>query len=78
MIPYKIYKGVEGKRIYLKNDQEAEEICLFLKADRWIRDTIILVDLSKDIKHRVEIEIGENDVNILGKLKIVDVKTWKC
>jgi hypothetical protein len=77
MIRYIFYKGIEGKAIYLESDEKANELSKFLNADKWKRDTILFVDLSKDIKYRVEIEIGENNLDILSNLKIIDVKTWQ-
>ena len=77
LIPYIFFKGIEGKRIYLENDEDADEMSKFLNVDKWERATILFVDTSKDIKYRVEIEIGDNDINILSKLKIVNVRTWK-
>ena len=50
MIRYIFYKGIEGKAIYLESDEKANELSKFLNADKWKRDTILFVDLSKDIK----------------------------
>jgi hypothetical protein len=75
MIRYRFNIGNVSNIAYLDNDDSAKNMAEFINAD-WERDTIIIHNSCNNFNYRVEIEIGDNDIFLLSKLKIIDVKTW--
>lgn len=76
MIQYRFKIGVNTNRVWLENDEEANEFSKFIDAN-WERDTMI-VKLQQDNKFcTFELELGDiKNAEIIRNLKFKNINIW--
>ena len=62
MIQYRFRIGKDTRRLWLENDEEAEDFAKFINAEEWYRDVIIIILRDGDMM--CQFEINDEDFKL--------------